>query len=106
MEPRRRTSCRAATSERSARSVKHGDINKFIAHYNSTSAGQLTPAGQALVTAGLFTSGQLASRGRGRYADAAFGQLRAGQVGVAPLFTFDLHISWELKVNKLDPRAS
>ncbi len=80
------------------RSVKHGDINKFITHYNSTFAGQLTPAGQALVTAGLFSFGQLASLGA---VTPTLPLAPPGQVGVSPLFTFDVHVSWELKVNKL-----
>ena len=80
------------------RSVKHGNINKFISNYNSTAAGQLTPAGQALVTAGLFTSGQLSSLGA---VTPTLALAPPGQVGVSPLFTFDLHVSWELKVNKL-----
>ena len=80
------------------RSVKHGDINNFISHYNSTFAGQLTPAGQAVVTAGLFTSGQLASLGA---VTPTLPLAPPGEVGVSPLFTFDLHVNWELKVNKL-----
>jgi len=38
---------------------KGGNLNKLINQYNSTSAGQLTPAGQALINAGLFTRPQL-----------------------------------------------
>lgn len=38
-------------------------LNKLIAKYNATFAGTLTPAGQALVDAGLFTSDQLVSLG-------------------------------------------
>ncbi|SEG17345.1 Carboxypeptidase regulatory-like domain-containing protein [Bryocella elongata] len=43
--------------------VHHGNINKFIAQYNSVHANQLTPAGQALVSAGLLTQGQLLALG-------------------------------------------
>jgi len=41
------------------RGVKPGSLNKLITNYNSTHAGTLTPAGQALVSAGLFTANQL-----------------------------------------------
>jgi Carboxypeptidase regulatory-like domain len=37
------------------------NLNKLINHYNATQAGQLTPAGNALVQAGLFTGAQLAA---------------------------------------------
>jgi hypothetical protein len=40
---------------------KGGNLNKLINQYNATSAGQLTPAGTALVNAGLFTRSQLAA---------------------------------------------
>jgi hypothetical protein len=80
------------------RKVKHGSINKFISNYNSSAAGQLTPAGQALVTAGLFTSGQLGSLGA---VTPTIPLAPPGQVGVAPLFTFDIHINWEIKMNKV-----
>ncbi len=36
-----------------------GAVNRVIDAYNSTQAGKLTPAGQALVNAGLFTESQL-----------------------------------------------
>ena len=42
------------------RSVKSfSDLNKIIAAYNQNVAGKLTPEGQALVTAGIFTEAQL-----------------------------------------------
>lgn len=80
------------------RSIKASDINKYISNYNSTLAGQLTPAGQALVSAGVFTQAQLVSLG------AVTPTLQAapsGQVGVSPLFTFDAHVSWELRLAKV-----
>jgi len=40
---------------------KGGNLNKLVNQYNSTSAGQLTPAGTALVNAGLFTRSQLSA---------------------------------------------
>ena len=41
------------------RSIKGKDLNKAITNYNNMYAGQPTPAGQALVSAGIFTPGQL-----------------------------------------------
>jgi Carboxypeptidase regulatory-like domain len=40
-------------------SVKGAGLNKLINNYNSTMANTPTPAGQALISAGLFTQGQL-----------------------------------------------
>ena len=43
--------------------VKGAGLNKLINNYNSTHAGTPTPAGQALITAGLFTQSQLVALG-------------------------------------------
>jgi len=43
--------------------IKGSGLAKLIDNYNSTQAGTLTPAGEALVSAGLFTSGELVSLG-------------------------------------------
>jgi hypothetical protein len=80
------------------RSIKASDLNKFITSYNSTSAGQLTPAGQALVSAGLFTQAQLKALGG---VTPTLALAPPGNVGVAPIFTFDAHVSWEIRMNKL-----
>jgi hypothetical protein len=80
------------------RDIKASDLNNFISAYNSKSAGQITPAGQALVTAGLFTPAQLTSLGA---VTPTLALAPAGEVGVAPVFTFDAHISWEIKLSKL-----
>lgn len=45
------------------RSVNGGNINRVINNYNQTFAGKPTPAGLALINAGLFTQGQLSSLG-------------------------------------------
>jgi hypothetical protein len=45
------------------RSVSPQHLASAIANFNSTVAGTLTPAGQALVTAGLFTQAQLVTLG-------------------------------------------
>lgn len=80
------------------RSVKAGDLNNFIDSYNSNFAGKLTPAGQALVTAGLFSSSQLTSLGA---VTPTLALAPPGEVGVSPIFTFDMHASWELKLAKV-----
>ena len=80
------------------RNIKAGDINTFLSNYNSKDAGQLTPAGQALVSAGLFTQAQLTTLGA---VTPTLALAPAGQVGVAPLFTFDAHLSWELRLSKV-----
>ena len=45
------------------RGVTAGNINNFINAFNTGSANTLTPAGQALVAAGLFTPAQLIALG-------------------------------------------
>jgi hypothetical protein len=45
------------------RSISPGDLASAINTWNSTAAGTLTPAGQALVNAGLFTTSQLQQLG-------------------------------------------
>jgi hypothetical protein len=42
-------------------SISPGNLNAAVTQWNNTVAGTLTPAGQALVTAGLFTTGELQS---------------------------------------------
>jgi Carboxypeptidase regulatory-like domain len=80
------------------RSIKASDLNNFINSYNSTSAGKLTPAGNALVSAGLFTAAQLTALGA---VTPTLALAPAGEVGVAPIFTFDAHVSWELRLAKV-----
>jgi hypothetical protein len=79
------------------RSVNPGNINKYIDAYNSKYAGQLTPAGQALVSAGFFTASQLQQLGAvaPQLADAP-----AGQVGMGGLFTADLGLTYVVKIHE------
>jgi hypothetical protein len=45
------------------RTVKGNNLQSFITNLNSQHAGHLTPAGQALVNAGVFNSGEMAAIG-------------------------------------------
>ena len=65
-------------------------LNRVIDAYNSTQAGQLTPAGQALVDAGLFTTVQLKSLGA---VSPAVPRAPDGQVCLDSLMTTDIRIS-------------
>jgi hypothetical protein len=80
------------------RSVKAGQINNLINSYNSTNAGQLTPAGQALVAAGLFTQTQMAELGA---VTPTLALAPTGEVGLSPHFTTDMYVSWRIHANKL-----
>lgn len=80
------------------RGITSSGINTYINNYNSNLAGKLTPAAQALVGASLFTPAQLASLGA---VTPTLALAPAGQVGVSPLFTFDAHLSWELRLSKV-----
>lgn len=43
--------------------IKGGGLNALINHYNATQAGMPTPAGQALIAAGIMTNSQLTALG-------------------------------------------
>jgi len=76
------------------RDITPSNLNKMITNFNSTYAGTLTPAGQALVSAGLMTADQLASLG-GTIQPIALAP--AHEVGLDSFFTFDLTLGWTFK---------
>lgn len=80
------------------RSVTPDNIGKTIATYNSTYAGKITPAGQALITNNLFTSNQLVALGAVTRTIAA---PIPGQVGNGYLRTFDFVLGRPVKIAKL-----
>jgi hypothetical protein len=79
------------------RGIKASNINTVIQNYNQNFAGQPTPAGQALITNGLFTLGQLQALGGVQQVvplapqnEANMGWLRA----------FDLSLNWIYKIKE------
>jgi hypothetical protein len=80
------------------RSVKASGLNNVISNFNSSVAGKLTPAGQALVNAGLFTGAQLQALG------AVIPQVPTaptGEVGLDNFVSTDLRLSWLFKPARL-----
>jgi hypothetical protein len=88
------------------RSVKAGNLNSTIDNYNSTSGGQLTPAGRALVSAGLLSTAQMQQLG----ATLPSIQLAPpNNAGLSWLRTFDLMLSFPMKVGdrlSFEPQVS
>jgi len=91
-----------------AATISAGGLNTFLQKYSDTFGNQLTPAGQALVSAGLFTSDQLMAlcavtpslNPIGNCAASEGLQLPSappGQVGNGNFFTFDLRLGWSIK---------
>ncbi len=83
-----------------SRDVTASNINKFIDKYNNTVAGSLTPAGQALVGAGLFTQSQLVALGA---VAQPISTAPAGQVNNDSFINTDIRVS---KVFKIGERLS
>jgi Carboxypeptidase regulatory-like domain len=77
-------------------------MNNVINNFNSNIAGKtLTPAGQALVNAGLFTQAQLLALGA---TPQPIALAPTGQVGLDSFFTFDLRLGWAIHPNKFFKR--
>jgi len=91
------------------RGIPAGDLNKFLQSYSDQYGNQLTPAGNALVNAGLFTTDQLKSLCAitpslnpingcaNAYPGLQIQPAPAGQLGNANFFTFDLRLGWAIK---------
>ncbi len=85
------------------RSVKPGNLNNLINSYNATNAGTLTPAGQALVAAGLFSPGQLVAAGA---VEPKLAAAPTSGFANSPLRTFDANVSYPIRWNKLPESVS
>jgi hypothetical protein len=82
-------------------------LTNLIGQWNSSGAGQLTPAGQALLSAGLFTQAQLVSLGA---VTPTIAVPPAGEEGLGNMFTFDLKLGWKIKLKwerlTIEPQVS
>src|SRR5262249_32397226 len=67
-------------------------LDRLISNYNSTTAGQPTPAGQVLIQNGLFTLDQLQAMGA---VAPALPVPAAGQVGMGWLKDVDFSLNWK-----------
>jgi len=85
------------------RSVTPQNLAKVIANYNSTYSGQLTPAGNALVSNNFFTSSQLTQLGAVTRTIAA---PIAGNVGNGNFKSLDLVLGRPIKVARLGEKFS
>lgn len=83
------------------RGISPGSVNNTITNYNNTVAGTLTPAGQALVSAGLFSAAQLTSLGAVAPTVPLAPTGSGGQIGLSPRFTFDTYFAWQLHPAKV-----
>ena len=80
------------------RGVNQNNLAQVISTYNSTAAGRFTPAGNALISAGLLTPAQLTALGG---VTRTIGAPIASNVGNGTLKTFDFVLGRPVKVAKL-----
>jgi hypothetical protein len=79
------------------RGVSVSGLSTLINKFNAAAPTMLTPAGQTLVSAGLFTQAQLLALGAH---PAQIPTVPAGQVSMAGLRAFDLNLSWQGKIKE------
>jgi hypothetical protein len=90
------------------RGINAGNLQSFLATYSSKYGNQLTPAGQTLVSNGLFTADQLKAlcaitpslnplSGCTSYDSLQLPSVVPGQVNNGNFFTFDLRLGWSIK---------
>ncbi len=80
------------------RSVKVGNLNNVIGNFDNNHAGQLTPAAQALVNAGLFSASQLQQLGA---VVPSIQKAPAGQVGLNNFVANDIRLSYNFRLAHL-----
>ena len=79
------------------RGVSPGGLANVISNFNSSVAGTLTPAGQALVSAGLFTQAQLVALGA---VVPTIGAPPANNAGNSVYKDVDTVLSWPIKLKE------
>ncbi len=79
------------------RGINAGNINGAIANYNSTVAGQPTPAGQVLISNGLMTQAQLVALGG---VAPTVPLAPPDQVNEAWLRTMDMTLAWTYTIKE------
>lgn len=79
------------------RGIDGGNINNAISRYNQNFSGKPTPAGQALINAGLFSSNQLSQLGA---VMPTVNLAPAGQVNNTWLRDFDFSLNWVYKLKE------
>lgn len=77
---------------------KGGNLNTLIGNYNARNANQVTPAGQALINAGLFTQNQLVAANGVQQSIA----LAPGRAISNPAFrAFDVNASYPIRLSRV-----
>lgn len=80
------------------RSLKGAALNHYISNFNSSMAGQLTPAGQAVVNSGLLTRSQMIAVGG---AIQPIAQVASSAAILNPAFrSLDLNFSYPIRLSR------
>ncbi len=80
------------------RSFGVNGLNQAISKFNTTEVGHLTPAGQVLVDAKLFTQAQMSELGAVINGNVPLQTAPVGAIGQGWLKTFDLGLNWGYKI--------
>jgi hypothetical protein len=82
------------------RSFGTNGLNQKISTFNTTMVGQLTPAGQALVTRSVMTQADLTALGGTIAGGVPIDAVPGDAVGQSWLKTFDLGLNWSYKIKE------
>jgi hypothetical protein len=88
------------------RNINIDNLQNFISNYNTHFAGSLTPSGNALVSGGVMTQGDMQSLA---WVMPALGSVQPGAVGFPWLKSFDFKAAWPIRVKErltIEPSVS